>query len=354
MASTVAMFSALSGLNASSRTIDVVGNNIANINTTAFKSGRIQLSESFYRTLRSASSPTDTTGGSNPSQIGLGVSVAGVTRSLQQGSLTVTGDSGDLAIEGDGYFVVSSGGSQYYTRAGNFRLDALNRLVSPGGDILQGYLADADFNVPDSGALASLDVPLGGRTITQATTTARLNGRLNAAGDVALSGSSTTIGGTATAGLRVVVGAAPPPGAGEQIVSASLLTDIEDPATAVGSGTRLFAVGQIIQLQGAQRGTATLPSAQYTITAASTVTDLMNFISQSLAIETGGTNPDGGVPGAMLDALTGYVHVTGNTGALNNLTIASSSLRLLNSAGTFLRSPFVSQSISEASGESVE
>lgn len=353
MASTTAMFSALSGMNAASRTIDIVGNNIANVNTASFKSSRIQLEDSFYRTLRGASAPADTQGGSNPSQIGLGVNVAGVTRSLQQGALSATGDSGDMAIEGNGYFVVNRGNTPYYTRAGNFRLDAINRLTTPSGDILQGYIADQNFNVPTSGSLQSLTIPIGNQTIAQATTTARITGNLNSAGDVANSGSLTMIGASPSTGLRLVPTAIPAPAPGQVIDVANLLTDIEDPATAVGSGTALFAVGQIIELQGAQRGTAVIPSERFTITATSTVADLNAFLSQSLGIRTGTPNPDGGNPGVQIDGATGMIGVTGNTGTVNSLAIDSADIRVLDSTGRFLRSPLVSTAISPANGESV-
>jgi len=352
MASTTAMFTALSGLNASSRTIDVVGNNIANVNTTGYKSSRAQFSDSFYRTLRGASGPGDTNGGSNPTQVGLGVNVAGVSRSFTQGSLGVTGDSGDMAIEGEGFFVVSRGGTQFYTRAGNFRLDANNELVTPDGSIVQGYAADDDFNIPTGGTLSPISIPLGNRTIAEATTSARFSGNLNAGGTVATSGTQLTIGGTTTAGLRVVATAVPAPAPGQQILGASLLTDIEVP-TAPGSGTSLFAVGQIIELSDVRRGTAPVPSQQYTITATSTVNDLTAFLNQSLGIQTGAANPDGATPGVTIDPATGLITVVGNTGTVNNLTLASSNLRLLDSAGTYISAPLTSTAVSAANGEAI-
>jgi len=339
-------------MNASARTIDVVGNNIANVNTTGYKSSRAQFSDSFYRTLRGATAPGDTNGGSNPAQVGLGVNVAGVSRSFTQGSVGVTGDSGDMAIEGEGFFVVSRGGTQFYTRAGNFRLDANNELVAPDGSVVQGYAADDDFNIPTGGTLSPLSIPLGNRTIAEATTSARFSGNLNAGGTVATSGTQLTIGGTTTAGLRVVATAVPAPAPGQQILGASLLTDIEVP-TAPGSGTSLFAVGQIIELRDVRRGTAVIPSQQYTITATSTVNDLNTFLNQSLGIQTGAANPDGATPGVTIDPTTGLIRVVGNTGTVNNLTLASSNLRLLDSAGTYISAPLTSTAVSAANGESV-
>src|SRR3954447_1170679 len=100
MASTTALFSALSGLNANARNLDVIGNNIANVNTTAFKSSRLVFAPLFSRTLSAGSEPTSTSGGTNPLQIGLGVSVAATQRNFTSGSVSSTGDQRDLAIQG--------------------------------------------------------------------------------------------------------------------------------------------------------------------------------------------------------------------------------------------------------------
>ncbi|MGQ0628544.1 MAG: flagellar hook-basal body complex protein, partial [Phycisphaerales bacterium] len=333
MASTVAMYTALSGLNAAARNLDVIGNNIANVNTAGFKSARVQFADNFYQTLRGGSAPTDSDGGSNPVQIGLGVSIGGVARSFAQGSLSVTGEVGDLALEGPGFFVVNQGTNRFYTRGGSFRLDAGNNLVTSSGHVLQGYLANDDFTIPDGGPLSPLSVPLGGRAITEPTSFARLIGNLNSTGSVADNGSTITFGGSATAGLRVVTGATPAPGAGEQILGASLLTDIEDPATAVGSGTRLFALDQIIEVRGAKRGTATIEAQQFTITATSTIDDLNTFLSETLGIQSTGANPDGSTPGVTLDPTPGIATIVGNTGATNDFSIPTTALRLLDSAG---------------------
>ena len=121
MASTTAMFSALSGLNANARRLDVIGNNISNVNTTAFKSNRMLFATQFSRNISLGSVPSAESGGSNPAQIGLGVTIAGTQRDFSNGSLAATGDARDLAIEGDGFFVVQRGSQQFYTRAGTFR-----------------------------------------------------------------------------------------------------------------------------------------------------------------------------------------------------------------------------------------
>src|SRR5690606_11960035 len=123
MASTTALFTGLSGLTAHSRALDVIGNNIANVNTTAFKSSRTMFAPAFSRTIKIGSEPGDTAGGSNPRQVGHGVTIAGVQRDFRGGTISPTGDPRDLAIEGEGMFVVGRGEDQFYTRAGAFRRD---------------------------------------------------------------------------------------------------------------------------------------------------------------------------------------------------------------------------------------
>src|SRR5712671_2068396 len=109
MASTTALFTGLSGMNANARRLDLIGNNIANANTTAFKSSRMLFSTQFSRTLSAGSPPGPINGGTNPSQIGLGVQIAGTQRDFNGGSISATGDPRDLAIEGNGFFVVDHG-----------------------------------------------------------------------------------------------------------------------------------------------------------------------------------------------------------------------------------------------------
>src|SRR5207248_6536886 len=109
MASTTALYSGLSGLTANARNLDVIGNNIANANTTAFKSSRMLFATQFSRNLSEGTAPSTFTGGSNPSQIGLGVAIAGTQRDFTTGSLSTTGDQRDLAIDGNGFCIVKRG-----------------------------------------------------------------------------------------------------------------------------------------------------------------------------------------------------------------------------------------------------
>ncbi|MBN9130904.1 MAG: flagellar hook protein FlgE [Paenarthrobacter ureafaciens] len=133
------LYSGISGLRAHQTMLDVTGNNIANVNTTGFKSSSAQFQDTLSQMAQGAAAPQGDTGGSNPAQVGLGVRVAGVSTNFGQGSSQSTGRGTDLMISGEGFFVTEKGTRQFYTRAGNFQLDAGGRLVSPDGGILQGW-----------------------------------------------------------------------------------------------------------------------------------------------------------------------------------------------------------------------
>jgi len=126
-----ALLAGVSGLQAYQEMLDVAGNNLANINSTAFKGSRVSFSDLLTETLREASQPSASTGGTNPVQIGSGVQVASVDRNMTQGSLVSTGQPLDMAIDGAGYFVLNTGSKDVYTRAGSFSVDANYNLVDP-------------------------------------------------------------------------------------------------------------------------------------------------------------------------------------------------------------------------------
>lgn len=130
-----ALFTALSSLKAHQDWIDVIGNNLANTNTPGYKSARVSFADNFSRALSFAQGPTGALGGRNPSQIGQGVNVGAISRSLQQGSLTETGRTFDLAMQGRGFFALTNGAVDLFTRVGTFGLDASAKLV----DLATGY-----------------------------------------------------------------------------------------------------------------------------------------------------------------------------------------------------------------------
>lgn len=126
------LLTGVSGLRAHQTMLDVVGNNLANINTPGYKAARVMFSDLISETIRAGNSGTDGTGGVNPTEVGLGVKVAGIDHDLSQGSLQNTGRTLDLAIEGEGFFVLSNGQQDVYSRVGAFDLDSENKLVSVG------------------------------------------------------------------------------------------------------------------------------------------------------------------------------------------------------------------------------
>ncbi|MHC4634652.1 MAG: flagellar hook-basal body complex protein, partial [Planctomycetota bacterium] len=115
-----ALSAGVTGLQAHQKMIDIAGNNLANVNTTAFKSSRIIFADLLSETIKKASQPTSTVGGTNPQQMGHGVGIAGITPNMAQGNIVNTGNPLDLAIEGEGYFVSNDGEQDLYTRAGAF------------------------------------------------------------------------------------------------------------------------------------------------------------------------------------------------------------------------------------------
>lgn len=188
MASTTALFTGLSGLSTNARNLDVIGNNIANVNTIAFKSNRMIFAPTFSRNFSLGTAPTATTGGTNPGQIGLGVTIAGTQRNFNNGSVSPTGVATDVAIEGEGFFIVDAAGEQLYTRAGAFQLNSDNDLVTISGDRVQGFGVDPQFNVI-TGSLQDLNIPVGTLTLAEATRNVTYTGNLNASGVVASTGS---------------------------------------------------------------------------------------------------------------------------------------------------------------------
>ncbi|EAH6216041.1 flagellar hook protein FlgE [Campylobacter jejuni] len=146
------LWSGVSGLQAHQVAMDVEGNNISNVNTTGFKYSRADFGTMFSQTVKIATAPTDGRGGSNPLQIGLGVSVSSTTRIHSQGSVQTTDKNTDVAINGDGFFMVSDDGglTNYLTRSGDFKLDAYGNFVNNAGFVVQGWNINWDTQSIDS------------------------------------------------------------------------------------------------------------------------------------------------------------------------------------------------------------
>ena len=136
------LFSGVAGLKSHQTRMDTIGNNIANVNTTGFKSSRTTFADTLFQTVAGASSPTDNLGGTNPKQIGLGTGVASLDTIFTDGSVQSTGKNTDLCLSGNGLFVVKSSQGTYYTRDGAFEFDANGNYVLPGSGLyVQGWMA---------------------------------------------------------------------------------------------------------------------------------------------------------------------------------------------------------------------
>ncbi len=179
-----ALSTALTGLSAAETTIDVVGNNLANSNTVGFKSSTASFATQFLQTKSLGSQPTTGSGGTNPRQVGLGTLVAEITPDFSQGTIEVSSNPSDLAIQGDGFFMVEgSQGEQLYTRNGIFKTNAQNELVNINGNRLLGYGVDDRFQI-QSTVLVPIDVPLGSAAVAQPTENVYLEGTLSPTGDL--------------------------------------------------------------------------------------------------------------------------------------------------------------------------
>jgi flagellar hook protein FlgE len=175
------LFSGVSGLRAHQTMLDVVGNNIANVNTIGFKASSVEFEDTLSQALKAAGAPQGAQGGTNPAQVGLGVEVAAINTSFTQGPAETTGVSTDLMIQGDGFFMVKDGGQQVYTRDGAFSFDQNGNLTTANGGMVQGWTA-VNGVVNTSGATAGIKLPLGASMPPTGTDAAVLAGNLPADG----------------------------------------------------------------------------------------------------------------------------------------------------------------------------
>lgn len=175
------MYAGVSGLKAHQTRMDVIGNNIANVNTAGFKASRVTFKEMLSQTLSGAKAPQGNRGGMNPQQVGLGVSLGSIDTNLVQGNLQSTGLGTDLAIQGNGFFVVNNGTQNFYTRAGALTLDENGNLVNASnGYIMQGWMATNGI-INTNSPLTGIRIPIGDTMAPQASTEAVFAGNLNAA-----------------------------------------------------------------------------------------------------------------------------------------------------------------------------
>ncbi len=306
MALTSTLFTGLSGLDVNQTRLNVVGNNIANVNTVGFKASRALFKPQFYVTDASGSPPSADSGGSNPSQRGMGASVASIEKDFSSGAIEPTGRATDLAIDGSGFFIVR-GQEQQYTRDGSFVLNSRNQLVTGSGEFVQGFGIDDSENIL-GGQLQDLTIPIGGLTKANATDTAFLSGNLNSGGDL-------------STGESILNSSVELFEAGGPVTGATLLTNVDD-----DTATPLFTVGDTLNIEGKRGGRQQAPL-EMTITATTTVQDMITFFNHGLAVDPGLVQPSGATSGAQTKAgpTTGTTLVlVGNTGSSNAISVEGS------------------------------
>jgi len=369
MASTTALFTGLSGLSVNSRRLDVIGNNIANVNTVAFKSNRIILAPSFSRNFSLGSAPSAQTGGTNPGQIGLGAVTAGTQRNFNGGSISATGVPTDVAIEGDGFFIVDYSGEQLYTRAGAFQLNSNNDLVTVSGAKVQGFGVDPQFNLI-TGSLVDLNIPLGTLTLAEATRNVNFNGNLNASGVVATTGSVQN-----TRAFFTDVDLTP----GMELTDTD---DLSEPSTGTGvdlyisdgAGGSFLAIeggaDAIVTLNGVEKGGKDLGIATFAFTtdpaviatvddSGTTMTDFLDFLDSYLGLDRPIPPPSGAeqwLGAATTINAAGEIVITGNEGTVQDLNIETADIVVTYAGtpmGTPISQPFIMTKTGQADGESV-
>jgi flagellar hook protein FlgE len=210
------LFAGVSGLKNHQVKMNVVGDNIANVNTIGYKSGRVSFQEALVQTMRGAGRPSATTGGTNPLQLGLGMSLSTIDNMFLQGGLETTGQITDLAIQGTGFFILSDGQQQYYTRAGAFGFDANSNLVNPSnGYIVQGKMADVDGTIPADAPIGNISLPFGQQDPARMTSQITLGMNLNSSA----TDSVATLNSAGTSNISTVSGQASNGAGGQHVIT---------------------------------------------------------------------------------------------------------------------------------------
>lgn len=332
MSLTNAMYSGMSGMAVNQFRIGTIGNNVANVNTTAFKASRTLFQTQFFHTLSGGTPPSQISGGTLPTQIGLGAQVGSTQRMHTPGTIEATGLSSDLAVQGAGFFIVNRGdGRVAYTRDGSFTTNATSQLVSQDGHRVQGFGVDAGFNIVP-GVLTDLTIPLGSVSIANATTLASMDGDLSAAGAIATQGSESL--------SQALVN-----GGGSAADGGTLLTDLR---TATAPGTVLFTDGATITVRGATKGDREMPQQTFTVgTTGSTIGEFATWLQGVMGIQAGvGPDADAGVT-----VEGGQLVIRGNAGEVNNIVLENGDIRSSN-AGAPL--PFQFTQMVDANGSGVD
>ena len=362
MASTVAMFTGLSGLAANARNLDVIGNNIANVNTIAFKSNRMIFAPTFSRNFSLGTAPSDNTGGTNPGQIGLGVSIAGTQRNFTNGSISATGVPTDVAIEGDGFLIVEKAGERFYTRAGALQRNQANDLVTISGAKVMGFAVDEQFKII-AGNLVELNIPVGTLTLAEATRSVSFNGNVNPSGVVATTGSIHE-------SRAFFTDAALTPG-NEMGGTEDLTVVGNDLYIDDGAGGSFLAIegGEqaIVTVSGIEKGGKDLGSHTFGFMTSgeasvagvdafgTTMNDYLAFLDKVLGLD-GSTIGGETLGGGITINAAGQIIITGNEGTVQDLDIDNADMSVTYAgtpAGAPIDQPFIMTKSGSADGESV-
>jgi flagellar hook protein FlgE len=309
------MNTALSGLNASQTILDVAGNNIANVNTPGFKKSSVSFKTQLSQTLTAGSSPSNSTGGTNPIQIGLGVSTGSISKDMSTGSTKTTGKNSDVAINGSGFFVLKdSSGNISYSRDGNFGLNLEQNLINSSGQYVLGYPVDSNYKIISS-TPTFINIPLGELSVAQATENAVFKGNLSADKNAIVGKTA----GYATSQQLIDMSTGTP---------ATANTLLANLATADNPTVSIMAVGDTITMN-IQKGGADITSKSFTVTNAATAAadsgttlgEFLEYLQGNLAVDT--TSAQTTPAGVTIN--NGVITVTGNLGDANVPTVELSS-----------------------------
>ena len=360
MPSTPALYTGLSGLLSNQHRLNVIGNNIANVNTTAFKSTRMMFEAMFSRTQSLGTGPSNRVGGINPMQVGNGSTVAGTQRNFTNGALTATGMATDMAIEGEGFFITQLNGERLFTRDGSFLTNENNELVTSSGAYVMGYGLDGSGQI-QYGELQPITIPLGQSTVAEATQNVYFTGNLNASGEVATTGS--VIGTDAffsdPGGLNAMTGAEDLTQEGNNLYVVNAAGELE---VAFEGGAQAT-----ITIDGVQKGGQTLDAISFTFCTeeqalaagiehyGSTMADFAAFLDDVLGLDNS-DQAGQSLGGNILLNSNGSLIIFGNEGSAQDLEIESSDFRVTYEGETDespLVNPFNFDETQDANGESV-
>jgi len=351
MPSINSMMTGLSGLLNSTRRLEVTGNNIANVNTTAFKANRAHFVPLYGSANGTSAIMTQSGLGPLPGGIGMGSIFTGMSRNWNQGPIAATGIATDMAIDGTGFFVVANGSGVRYTRDGTFFLDGAGNLVTRNGLFVQGWPVDPNGSIIQNG-LAPINIPLGSLSIAAATSAVAIGGNLNANGIVATQGSQHL------SQILYLDAALTQPAVGDEDLMVTTLY-VDD-----GTGSPLVAFdpadpNRTITLSGITKGGKPVPAQTFAISATAvpgsiafgtTLNDFAAFVAASLGLDD--TTVNGQSLGGGASIVNGQLVITGNEGTVQDLTLEQANITV-GGAAAGMTNPFEFTKVRSSDGESV-